>query len=164
MLLIYAGQRITADALDALAPLMAMKAGDTNYTNTTLTNDPELFLALVANATYLLEAFLVYEGGTSGSADLQGKFTVPSGASLRYTNIGQNASGGNTGSFAGTATSGTYTGNTNGAGNLRSLTIPGSVVMGSTAGNIQMQFSQNTANATATIVHAQSYLAVQRVS
>lgn len=164
MLLIYAGQRVTADALDALAPLIAMKAGDTSYSTTTLTNDPELFVPLLANATYLLQAFLVYEGGTSGGSDLKAGWVVPSGASLRYTNIGTNASGGSTGSFAGTQSSGTFTAQTSGAGTLRVVTIPGSVIMGATAGNVQMQFCQNTSNATATIVHAQSYLGFQRVS
>jgi hypothetical protein len=39
----------------------------------------------------------------------------------------------------------------------------GIVTIGSTAGNIRLQFAQNTANATATTVQAASYMTAERL-
>ena len=49
---IYAGQEITAAFLNSIAPLNAVRSSTQSHTsNTTLSNDDTLFLALAANAT-----------------------------------------------------------------------------------------------------------------
>ena len=163
MSLIVAGQRVTADELNALAPLDVIKPGDQSYTTTSLVNDSDLVVQVAANTSYLVQICLVYEGGTAGSSDLKVGFAVPSGATLRLTNQGMNASGGVTGSFAVTEST-TATGQTNGAASLRTLTLTGSLVVGGTPGAFQLKACQNTSNATATVIHGQSTMWLQQGS
>lgn len=158
--LIAAGQLVTADELNALGPLDVIKPADQHYTTTTLANDADLVVAVAANTSYLVQVFLLYEGGTSGAADMKVGWGVPSGATLRLANQGVNASGGTTGSFAITA-SGTSTGQTNGAGSLRTLTYVGTLVTAASTGNFQLQAAQNTSSATDMIIHAQSSMWLQ---
>lgn len=157
---INAGQRVTADDLNELGPLDNIKPGDQSYTTTTLANDTDLVVQVAANMSYLVQIFLDYEGGTSGSADMKVGFSVPSGATFRYTNIGMNASAGVTGSFTGTE-SGTFTCQTSGAGQLRSMTVIGTLITGGTAGALQVKACQNTSNATPVIIHGQSSIWLQ---
>lgn len=160
--LIAAGQRITAALLNSIAPLCVIKPADQSVTNSVvLVNDNALAVPVVAGATYLFDCYLDFEGGTTGSSDLQWQWQVPTGATLRY------ASGHvNTGAFVFTSYTGAsnVTASTNGAGTILAVTMKGSLTMSSTGGNLQLKWAQNTANATATIVHAQSYLALWRIS
>lgn len=157
---INAGQRVSADELNALGPLQVIKPGDQSYTTTSLQNDTDLVLPVAANTSYLVNIFLVYEGGTAGSADMKVGMSLPSGATFRAANFGMNASGGTTGSNA-VIDNATITGQTNGAGTVRSLTLTGTLVTGSSAGNFQLQACQNSSSATAVKIHGQSSMWLQ---
>jgi hypothetical protein len=161
-MLINAGQRVSADVLNELIPLNNIKNGGQGYSNTTLTKDTDLWLDVVANTNYLFEAFLIYDGGLSGSSDIQVQWTVPSGATLRWTNIGTNASGGTTGSFC-FVQSDIVTGQTSGIGQLRAMTITGSLAMGSSDGVLQLWAAKNSSSTNDTTIHMQSYVALQEV-
>ena len=50
------------------------------------------------------------------------------------------------------------------AGVLRGVSMHGTLTVGATAGSIQLQWAENTSDSTPTIVHAQSSLALWRVS
>ena len=154
--LFTAGSRILAATLDQIAPLSAVKTSDESVTSSTaLQNDNQLYVPLAANAYYAFECYLDYEGGTLGSSDIQWGWSFPAGLTMRYQVVGGNITGATT--YIGTSV---VVGSTNGAGTLRAQVMKGSVFVGSTAGTLQLQWAQNTSSGTATIVHAQSYIAM----
>lgn len=161
---VLAGQRITATLLNSMVPLTIVKPGDQSVTNSTvLVNDNDLVLPVVASGSYIVAAFINYEGGTQGSADFKFQFTVPASGTLKINPTYVDTSGNfHTGNNLVAAT--TLTAGTNGAGVPRNLVIAGTFVNSVTAGNIQLQWAQNTGNATATIVHVGSSLALWRTS
>lgn len=140
------------------------KAAQTQVVNnsTTLVNDDTLLAPLAANETvyFILNIYII----TNGTADFKAGFTVPTGATLKWTVTSgvyvepgatvtnQSPSGGASGdtlSFGGFTTS---------AG----ITILGSVRNGSTAGNLQLQWAQQTAAVVDTFVQTDSFLLVSR--
>lgn len=163
--LIVAGSRILASVIQSVAPLAVIKGADQSVAsnNTTLVNDNALFVPVVANGTYFWVMLLDYEGNTQGSGDLKFQITLPTGATARYWMGNISTGGASTTSFMGSQGA-SYSAGTGGAGNLRGLLAVGTAIIGGTPGNMQLQWCQNTSNATATIVHAQSALALWRVS
>lgn len=165
--LIQAGSRITAALLASIAPLAVIKGADESVSNsTTLQFDDSLFVPIVANASYLFECYLDYEGAAVTAGDLQWRWSVPTGAFLRYQPIYANNTSGRPLS-AGTTVLGstTITAGTNGSGNLCGASMNGTLVVGATAGNLSLEWAQATLNAsTPTIVHAQSSMTLWRVS
>jgi Hemagglutinin repeat len=162
--LVQAGSRITAGLFASVAPLAVIKGADETVTSsTTLQNDDALFLPVIANATYLFKCYLNFEGGTGGSSDIKWQWGVPASATLRYDGVYQRSDGTNIvgSTFIGTQT---VAGRTQGAATLCGAIMDGTLVMAGTAGNIQLQWAQNTSSGTGTIVHAQSYLALWRIS
>jgi hypothetical protein len=157
---INAGGRITAAMLRGIAPLSAIKTVDETVTSSTaLQNDDALFVSVAANASYLFQCNLIYEGGTLGSSDLKWAWTFPSGLTMTYDYMGITTAGLTTIGLVATQAS-TVAGGTNGAAALRSMLMYGSVVASSTAGTLQLQWAQNTSSGTGTIVHAKSSLAL----
>ena len=159
-----AGSRITAAGLNAAIGLEVIKGSDESVTSsTTLQNDNELVIAVVASATYDFRCYLDFEGGTQGSSDIKWTWVIPASASIRYRAVYTNTSGS---AITGTTNldSDVVTAGTSGAGTLRGTEMVGTLVVGANAGNVQLQWAQNTSNATPTIVHAQSSLRLVRVS
>lgn len=160
---IFAGSRVTADALDQLVPLSAVKGSDQSYSGTTLTNDTELFVAVDANTTYIINCCLIYEGGSNGNSDMKFQFAQPGGSSLAvavnaYLFTDNTIHG--AASIAGTST---FIVGTSTAGSKRGLMMSGSITVGNSNGTLQIKAAQNTSSSTLTIIHAQSYLALQLV-
>lgn len=152
---ITAGARLTAAMLRAVAPDAAYKSVDQSVTSsTTLVNDNALFLPLLASATYFFAFSIIYEGGTQGSSDIKTAWTFPSGTTMRYTPVRYNTAG-TLASFPNIQTD-VVASATSGAGTLRSFQGTGTVITSTTAGNLQLQWAQNTSSGTATIVHAGS--------
>jgi hypothetical protein len=134
--------------------------------STTLQNDSTLVTpALPASSTYLIEGLIVYDAGTTG--DFQMGFTTPSGSSLSWTGSG----------FSTTASSGTSTINATsessgtalpfgavGTGTPCSVMVKGVITIGATAGALQLQWAQNTSDATTLTVHVGSYLNLTQIS
>lgn len=157
MVVVAAGQRPTAADL---ADLFARKTVDESLSSsTTYQNDDGLFVTGAANAVYVAWIHLVYQSPTA--ADFQYRFSVPSGATLPgWSFLGVNASS----VFVyGAANSGGVSG-LGGTAADQVMDAWGPIIMGSTAGTIQVQWSQAVSNATATIVRAGSYLHLRRVS
>ena len=158
---ILSGSRLLAAAAQGIAPLAALKGTDQSYATTTLGNDSALFLSCAANAGYFFFCYLDYEGGTQGSSDLKWQWTAPSGSTLSMSFIAYPTSGGvganvNIGAITGLSTPRAI--GTDGGVKLGALMF-GSLIIGSTAGDFQLQAAQNTSSATATIIHAGSVLA-----
>ena len=135
-----------------------------HYTSSTaLGNSASLFLAADANALYAWEMYLLYEGGTLGASDLRFNFAVPSGTTAAFQFLGYNAAG-NDETRLGFILPGTDNfGGTEGAGNLRSLTLSGTVDTAATSGTFQARFAQQASSATSTIIHVGSYMTFERI-
>ena len=116
-----------------------------------------LSFAVAANEVWAFDGYLLVTGALSG--DIKLAFTVPSGATLRWSGIGDDIVDGNgsetnwavigtSGASAGYAiqTTETY------------IRVRGTVVNGATAGSVQLQWAQNTSNVTATQVLVNSTL------
>jgi hypothetical protein len=153
----YAGQRITGTIERMAAGVTAWKTSQTSVTSsTTLAPDPDLSVPVVASATYLFELVLMNcSGGAAGALKLN--FAVPSGAAGDYLDLGNNTSGTDSIIDAGALT--TVTPNNCNAGVL----VKGLIVVSTTAGNLTLQWAQNSSNATATVVGVNSYLTARQV-
>jgi hypothetical protein len=159
-----AGNRITAGQLNAMLPLAVTKPADEPVTSSTvMQNDNDLVLAVAANAAYTFSCYLNYEGGTINASDIKWQWVLPAGAHMTYWSASESPGGTlvaqltNIESTVGAAA-------TNGAGNLRAVYMYGGVQTSSTAGNLQLQWAQNSSSATATIVHAKSTLTLDRTA
>lgn len=161
---INAGGRILAADVRSVAPLAVIKGADESVTSsTTVQNDDALFLPVVTNASYLMFCYLDYEGGTGGSSDLKLSWASPASSTVRCQKIHVDSSNATQVGVT-DYTSLVVTARTAGAGNLQALSMIGTFVTTSTAGNLQLLWAQNTSSGTATIVHVQSYLALWRIS
>lgn len=132
--------------------------------STTLQNDDVLKVALAANeaASFLFQIF----SESSAVADIQYAITVPAGATLiwsKASGVGVSPTGG-VQPFTTITASGTAQADVGaGAGDKRAVTIIGTVVNGATAGDLQLQWAQNTAEVSDTKVFANSILLAFRV-
>ena len=132
------------------------KTADEGVTSsTTLQNDNNLVINVGANEVWEFETYLMVTAG-SATPDFKMAFTVPSGATLRwsasfYTSAGSAYSGVITASASaiGFPTTGTVT---------ETVLVKGIVANGATAGTLQFQFAQNTSNNQAITVKQNSYM------
>lgn len=129
-------------------------------TGTTLQNDNELVLALQANESYLIEGFL-YMVANNGTPDCKIAFTVPAGATMviaYHANYGDNNTNVATGILTASGT-GSVDIPSGGGTKLNPIFISGTVVMGSTAGNLTLQWAQfANDNTNSTTIKANSNL------
>lgn len=162
---IAAGQRITASLLNSMLPIVVIKAADQTVTSsTTLTNDSHLVAALVANATYIVDGYLMLTGPAATTGDAKIDFTIPTGATMHYTSGGVVASSPAV-QYEDTvnANSTARTIGTNGSTDM-GVALHAHVVLGSAAGNVQLRFAQNSSNGTATGFRAGSWLRFTRIA
>lgn len=152
-----------ADVNTWFVPLVIIKPGDTARNSTTsMSNDPDIVLALAGSSTYHIKGVIFYSGPSAGSSDFKWTFTIPTGATGQYYGAHQNLSGQFAGAFQSNWTD-TDTANTNGVGTIMCLEIQG-ILVTSGSGNFRLQWAQNTSNATNTYVKAQSFLTAQRIA
>lgn len=167
------GTRLTADFLNSMLPITARKTGTTSRASTIVpAADPDLFLAVEANAVYefRLIAYYIALNGANGGISIA--FTVPTGATGAIS-FGAHDGGASTASFnqdqqGGT---GTITATVNMAGstspNVNASVLQGLLVTSSTSGNFTVTWSQLTTgagSATATVMQANSYLTAKRIA
>ena len=146
-------------------PLTGYKAADTARASTiALANDADLVVPGPAvNAVYEFEAFLFYTGNTQGTSDLKFQWSVPAGASLHYT-AQWISTGGTVQVGAGHFDGDHIAAGTNGAGGYRAVTMKGTLIMGATAGALQLLWAQNTSNATSTTLREGCWVRVRRLA
>jgi len=128
----------------------------------TLQNDDELFAALAANEVVMFQCCLVQN--SNSTADFLFTFTVPSGATVvwNFTNGLRIGAGGNVDTHTAVTASGTEV-SFEGFGADQTIFVTGVVTNGGNSGNLQLQWAQNTPNASNTTVKANSFLLVYRV-
>jgi hypothetical protein len=153
-----------ADVNSWFVPVIVVKGSDqSRASNTTLSADSELFVAVAASATYLVHLFLNYSGAAEGTSDIKWQFVIPASATLRAHHIHEGPAG-SANCIEGITGSSVNNAGTKGAGIQCGLTALGTLIVAGTSGNVTINWAQNTSNATATIVAAQSSLMLQRLN
>lgn len=157
-----AGHIVTAADFDLIGLYKVKSANESVTSSTVLQNDDQLFVSVAANASYILDCWFQYTAAAAGGLKLD--WSVPSGAACSTTNFGVN--------FGGVLTD--YNVVVTAAGSTRSVGGNGAVVMscqprgyvtvGSTSGNVQLRWAQDTSNGTATTILTGSYLRLVRVA
>lgn len=143
-------------------------ADETVTSSTTLQNDDHLVLSVEKGYTYHFRAWLLVDGGTAG--DLKTAFTYPTGSTLYFAGHGPttsmvSGSGGDVG-FNGrhNATSRSTTLSYGTSGSRPGIQVEGLLIVGSTAGNLQLQWAQNTSDGTGTTLKSGSFLKMEKVA
>lgn len=152
----------SADVNQWFVPLAAItSADDTAVLNTTLVNEPTLFLPVVAAGVYEFRLNLTYSGSVTGG--FKYAFTVPAGTTGYYGWINLNAGGGPSSGAQNPITSAnTFTIATLNA--LYYVTHYGQFTVGGTVGNLQLQYAENALDAThGSFIRAGSLLTAQRI-
>lgn len=177
-----AGQRITAALLRSSQPQVARKTSDTSRSATTVTTaDPHLQFEVVANAVYIWNGWLKYDGPTA--ADMNIDFTAPAGALGEWTAIApghspvigssavpalitdtQDARGYLLRVESNDVTSARSYG-TLGTGIVPlTMQLYGTLRMSTTAGTFSLDWAQFASNATANTVYTDSWISMLRVA
>lgn len=132
--------------------LHVFKAADETVTNSaTVQNDDHLVLAVAANTDYWMECQVVYNAPTAN--DMKLGWTVPAGATFEWSNNGL-ALGATSSvdSISRTALGAASVATIGGSGGDAICAMKGLLRIAGTAGNLQMQFAQNTAGVGTTVV------------
>jgi hypothetical protein len=131
------------------------KSSDQTVTSsTTLVNDSQLKFAVEASTTYVFQAWL-YTYAADGTPDIKVTFTSPAGSTLFWSSsqVIYNAAAATT--LTVVAPGGT-TGDLFVDSNLRAIQLYGTILNSTTAGDVQLQWAQNTSSANGTSVKAGS--------
>ncbi len=151
----------------AAARYIVRKTADQTVNNSnTLQNDDELFLAIGANEIWELELTLLLKA-SSGDSDFKLKFAYPVGCTIRWGSVGHETTWPWNGVGTGSAPTAIFVetdsaqfGSMNGETGLILRAI---VVNGANAGDIQLQWAQNTGTAEDNKVLKNSYLIANRL-
>ena len=157
------GELITADDINNwFVPLAACKASDTGRASTTtLTADPDLALAVAANATYAVTAALLFTG-PDGAGFFQWDFGVPTGATFEYVAVYNTTTPAVSVQALGAGSR--LWANTAGTSSLQPLNITGTLVVSHASGSFAVKWAQHAPSRTATTLKAYSNLVAQRIA
>lgn len=148
------------DRIEFGATLVRKTSSETVNNTSTLQDDNELAWTVAANATYALELHVGYS--TGATPDIKFGWTYPTGLTMQITGtIGYDAATLMAAPATFTQTSVLPAG---GAASDLHFALWGLVFAGSASGTLQLQWAQNTANASDTIVRAGSYGVLTRHS
>lgn len=142
--------------------VMKVKASDESVnsagTGTTLQDDNDLFFPIGASEKWVAEGMIFVT--TPAAADFKMAFTIPTGATMQWAAIFQ----------VGTTSQDVLQGTVSGTADSTLIVLSSapaylvvSVINSTTAGNVKMQFAQNTADAGNTTVLAGSFLVAHKV-
>ena len=158
----FSAERVvtTPTTLGNIPKVIRKTANETVNNSSALQNDDHLLYALAANEEVYFKAYLKYTSNTT--PDFKVAFTVPTGATLDWMWNGRNTSITVENNFVtGSGVVGAVGGFT---GTTLALDIEGIVLNGVNAGDLQMQWAQNTANATDSILYENSVLIIYQVA
>lgn len=158
---------LTAAALNAafaaVTPLYVEKAANESVTsNTALQDDDHLVLAVAASTKYKIELPLFYNASASGN--LKVAFTFPAGASLLVRGNGYLVGGTFTSNLNYINASSGVTTLSYAGGSAPSVLLVGILTVGATAGNLRLQWAQDTSNASPTTIIAGSSMEARKVA
>jgi hypothetical protein len=166
---IRAGQRMTADVLRSMLPLTVTKATTESVTSSTvLQDDDELFLPVEANATYLMYMFLLHDSDATVAGDIKIGFSSPASSVWAWGVHGANTAATSNSAVTSVNMSLQTTSSTVsfGGGDSAGTTawVSGTLVTDGTAGNLTLQWAQDTSNAVASRVRQGSYMTLIRTA
>lgn len=144
-----------------LHTLVKRKSADETVNNsTTLQNDDDLVFALAANEVWMVQLLLLIDSSTV--ADIRFGWAYPSGCTIKWSG---------TDYYWGTTNTSAIPIQTNavdipgiGAGSVKGWWVAAIVINGSTAGNLNLQWCQATAEVSDTKLLANSCLVASKVS
>ena len=150
-----------------VGPVAASKTSATSRSSTTtVTDDPDLqLLNLQASATYQIDGWLSYHGGSgAGEGDLQFGWRASAGAAGGWSGI----YAGNSGNFGWATRHGwgdsPVSAGTIGASNPQWVKIDGTLATGAAPAYLVLQWAQNSSTSTATVMEAYSFLRAVRIA
>jgi hypothetical protein len=152
------------DNFNSLLHLQIRKPADESVaSSTTLQNDDDLQLTLASNGVYQVYIVMILTGG-AGAANSKVAFTFPSGCQIYLGKNYYDVGGVNKPMRWNTSTSPSGSNDiiVGAVGEL--VPIHGVVINGSTAGTLILQWAQNTSNATATVMKANSTLWAAKIA
>ncbi len=133
------------------------KTADQSAPTTTMVADTDLIVPVVANGIYVVQLRAVFTATTTADIKVSWQ-NLPAGSSFTWTGASSLTG---TGSVFSDGVTDIWSGN--GASTPRSIWYDGLLVMSSTAGNVQLQFAQNTSDVTSTVMKAGSWMRVERI-
>lgn len=158
------------------ASLFARRTSDLSRTSTTVTADPQLQLALVANATYTIEAWVIYDCQDE-NVRFAHRISTPAGAFTAWSAFGMtkdpNIIYPDTIGYIDVTAFVDSDGGTGSTNNLDvvtgttwhgSLFIKGVVSTAGTAGNVTFDWAPNIGSVDATVIYNGSWLIARRIS
>lgn len=170
-----AGMKLTLARLQAMRWTYVLKTADETVTSsTTMQNDNDLVIPVEANATYYARVHLAF-GGLSG-ADIKTQWTVPTGTTgLKFSRGPEIGTTDRQDTNMISAVHNLTTVRNYGCMSTLAANISGEaqianeflrIVTSSTAGNVQLQWAQNTSNATGTVMRGDpmSFIMWKRVA
>ena len=131
-----------------------------------LVPDSVLVTALPTAGRFHWTTVLFYD--CAAAADIKVAYTIPAGATMRWgghgpsTTVAANVGTGQVQSVSGSGTAIAYGGSGVGVANAGMLILNGTVLMGGTAGNLQLQYAQNVADPSDLVVRTHSRMSVWR--
>lgn len=163
-----AGETITAAMLRSMLPQTVRKTADeTRSATTTFADDTHLVFAAEANAVYTMVGWIKYFADPT--PDIKIQFSTPSGCLGEWAWMMPGS-----GTLAAGTVGYSIRTETNDVGGSRTgygtsdtsqfTPMSGLFRMSTTAGNIALQWAQNTSNATATGVYTDSWLQFTRIA
>jgi len=136
---------------------------ETVNTSSTLQDDDQLVIALAASTNYAFQCYISYNSGTT--PDIKFAFTVPSGATIRWGAPSARFEPTGTASVSTSVTaSGSSLGFTGDASNDLDVLLTGTVANSTNAGNLTLQWAQQTSTASDTIRRANSWCRAEKIS
>lgn len=169
----FAGQKLRASQLaSGVSTIAAFSSSDTTVaSSTTLVNATGVAIAVEANATYLWDAYIAYNANEA--ADLKYGWSVPSGSTGHWSEMGIDTSEDVTSFGRGRATMArfdgygdSFTGSSSGRDTLLQMAcLPrGILYTAGAAGTLQLRFAQLASNATATVIKAGTWIRAVRLA
>jgi hypothetical protein len=156
------GQLQVADTWVSPTYFSRKPSNETLYNSSALRDDAHLRVPLAANAAYTFDAFVVYRAHTA--ADLRVQWSVPSGATLRWTPGGAGiVTEGIVGPVKSSA-NGTEPVNVGGAGTGNAMAFVATGIVRTTgSGQLRLRWAQDRAHASTLTVERDSFLRLDRV-
>ena len=171
--LVYGNGSQVVEVADGASTNLALLSAEQTINNTaTLATLTDFTTALVANATYVAEFVLIYLSGTTPDVKFKWDIGSVSGCTIEWGQTGASAINAATPSGGGAIT--TYNsmhdqtqtmalaGQGTGADNKVVVPIFATIHNSSTAGNLNFQWAQNTANGSNTSLLVGSYMKITR--
>lgn len=141
---------------------------ETVNNSVTLQNDDALAFSALANSTYAVQLFILYDSSTT--ADFRYDFTLPVSAigykSTSHAPTTTTACSGTAGTFVFndiTQTDNNVGGAGTGTANTCALVVEATIITAGTSGTVQVRWAQGTLDATDTVVRANSWIRYRKI-